>query len=141
MNHQTSVTETPTKYDLIGNDIRLILGTDNTHTGRLTVEWKCRTGLATSSSINLPSSTIEMAQALLTGAFTPSMAIDYGCAGRGFFDPFAPTIGSHTDEIDGFFFEWKKCVQCATENSILTTEPYSYSINDDSCGKLLALNI
>ena len=136
--YQFSVTDKPAKHDLIGTDIKLILGTDYTRTGKFTVEWKCRTGLATSSSSSSnnssPSNTIEMAEAILTGAFTPLMATDYGCAGRGFFDPFAPTIGSHTDEIDGSFFEWKKCIQCATGNDISAILPYSYDVNDDSCG-------
>ena len=129
---QNSVTDKPAKHDLIGTDVKLILGTDHSFTGKFTVDWKCRTGLASS-----PSNTIEMAEALLTGAFTPSMATDYGCAGRGFFDPFAPTIGSHTDEIDGSFFAWKKCVQCATGNDMSAIVPYSYNINNDSCGKII----
>ena len=127
---QNSVTDKPVKQDLIGTDIKLILSTDYTFSGKFTVDWKCRTGLASS-----PSNTVEMAQALLTGPFTLSMAADYGCAGRGFFDPFAPTIGSHTDEIDGFFFMWKKCIQCATGNDESVIVPYSYNINDDTCGK------
>ena len=138
---QNSVTDKPSKHDLIGTNIKLILGTDYVNTGKFTVEWKCRGGLATSSSNSSsnssPSNTIEMAETVLTGAFTPSMATDYGCAGRGFFDPFAPTIGSHRNDIDGSFFEWKKCVQCATGNDMSAISSYSYNVNEDFCGKLL----
>ena len=126
-------TTMPSKQELIGTDIKLILSSDENHSGKFSVDWKCRTGLASS-----PSNTIEMAEALLTGPFTPLMATDYGCAGRGFFDPFAPTIGSHTDEVDGFFFTWKKCVQCATGNDKTAILPYSYNINDDTCGKFFS---
>ena len=126
---QNSPTDKPSKHELIGTDIKLILTSDSSHSGRFHVDWKCRT-----SHANSPSNTIEMAEALLTGPFTPLMAADYGCAGRGFFDPFAPTIGSHTDEIDGFFFAWKKCVQCATGNDKAAILPYSYNSNNDTCG-------
>ena len=59
-----------------------------------------------------------MAEVVLTGDFTPEMARDYGCGGRGFFnaynywqnqgghDNFA---GYYVDETDVQFYRWKKC--------------------------------
>ena len=76
-----------------------------------------------------------MANALLTGNFTPEMGRNYGCAGRGFFDPFAHTIGSHVDDVDAAFFAWKKCVQCASGNDKSNVLAYSYDVETDTCRK------
>ena len=84
---------------------------------------------------NLVTNTLEMADALLTRSFTPEMGQDYGCAGRGLFDPFAHTIGSHVDEVDTAFFVWKKCVQCASGNDKSNVLAYSYDVESDTCGK------
>ena len=86
------------------------------------------------------SSTVEMAAALLTRAFSPRMAIDYGCAGRGEFDPFSVTIGAPIDDIDHAFFVWKTCVQCATEDDKSIFGAYEYDVADDYCGKLKRIN-
>ena len=63
------------------------------------------------------------------------MGRDYGCAGRGLFDPFAHTIGSHVDDVDAAFFVWKKCVQCASDGHKANVLPYSYDVENDTCGK------
>ena len=51
-----------------------------------------------------------------TGAhnFFIADAVDYGCAGRGVFDPFSKTLGKQVDRVDKAFYIWKKCIQCAT---------------------------
>ena len=54
----------------------------------------------------------EMANYLLNGTFKPEDAVDYGCSGRGFYDPFSATLGKHIDEADTAFYVWKKCIQC-----------------------------
>ena len=56
----------------------------------------------------------EMANYLLNGTFKPEDAVDYGCSGRGLYDPFSATLGKHVDEVDTAFYVWKKCIQCAT---------------------------
>ena len=58
------------------------------------------------------SNVADLAQARLTGRFKPSNALNYGCAGRGYFDPFDRTIGKQVDETDKAFYSWKTCVQC-----------------------------
>jgi hypothetical protein len=75
-----------------------------------------------------------MAEAVMTGAFSPSMAIDYGCAGRGAFDAFSQTLGQAIDDVDHAFFAWKKCVQCASDGDKKAVGAYDYDITNDSCG-------
>lgn len=67
-----------------------------------------------------------MAEAVMTGAFSPSMASDYGCAGRGTFDAFSQTLGQAVDEVDQAFFAWKKCVQCASGGDKTAIGAYDY---------------
>ena len=53
-----------------------------------------------------------MSSALFNGknkTFKKSDVTDYGCAGRGTFDPFSKTLGKHKDHADSLFFVWKKC--------------------------------
>ena len=80
-----------------------------------------------------------MSNAILDGSgargFTASDGADYGCAGRGTFNPFAKTEGRHVDTADRAFYIWKKCVQCATGNDSENIEPYDYDQVNDSCGK------
>ena len=101
--------------------------------------------LPTDFSINTEPITnvADMAQARLTRRFKPSMAVNYGCAGRGYFDPFDRTIGKQVDETDKAFYSWKKCVQCALSDDGVTplTKPdgniplYQYDESTDTCGK------
>ena len=76
-----------------------------------------------------------MADALLTGPFTPQMAHDYGCAGRGAFDAFSASLGAPIDDADVAFAKWKRCVQCASNNDPAAVEAYTYSIDDNTCGQ------
>ena len=89
----------------------------------------------TTTSSKPVTNTLEIAKTLLTGNFTPEMGRDYGCAGRGLFDPFAHTIGSHVDDVDDAFFAWKKCVQCASGNDKSNVLTYSYDVETDTCSK------
>ena len=80
----------------------------------------------------------EMANAVLDGSgangFTAADGGNYGCAGRGNYDPFAKTLGHHVDEADKAFYVWKKCIQCASgENA--EVELYQFDKESDSCGK------
>ena len=81
---------------------------------------------------------IEMANAVLDGSgakgFQAADGNDYGCAGRGLYDPFASTIGKQVDAQDKAFYSWKKCVQCAAGNAS-GVKPYDYDQDADSCGK------
>ena len=55
-----------------------------------------------------------MGNALLNGkneSFKPNHVTDYGCAGRGTFDPFSKTKGKTKDTADRHFNKWKKCIQ------------------------------
>ena len=114
---------------IVGTDLKMILYTDSSqHGGKVSVQWQC---VAPTSASN----TIEMARALMTGDFPPSMAIDYGCAGRGEFDAFSTTIGTPIDAVDHAFFNWKKCVQCASGNDKAAIGPYNYDVANDSCGE------
>ena len=132
-------TQKPTKYNFNGTDVKLVLKSDLMNEGgKIQIDWKCwsppTTSPPPSTGATIVINTLEMANAVLTGDFTVEMAADYGCSGRGLFDPFAPTIGSHVDSTDAALFKWKKCVQCATGNSS-TILPYSYDVESDTCGK------
>ena len=81
------------------------------------------------------SNILEMAKTMLTGDFKHFMAQDYGCSGRGLFDPFEKTIGSHVDETDAAFFIWKKCIQCASGRNSSNLEAYLYNTVTDTCCK------
>jgi len=116
---------------LVGTDTKFILSTDYSNFGgKVTVEWQCASQTASSTVSN----TVEMAEALMTGAFKPSMATDYGCAGRGTFDAFSQTVGRAIDDTDHAFFAWKKCVQCAADHDQSAIGPYDYDVDNDSCG-------
>merc|ERR1712176_1204744 len=133
------VTERPTQYNLVGADAKLVLRSDGSiQGGKIQVDWKCNTPITstvfnTSTTTKSVTNTLEMAEALLTGNFTPEMGRDYGCAGRGLFDPFVHTIGSHVDDIDAAFFVWKKCVKCASGNNKSKVLAYSYDVESDTC--------
>lgn len=119
------VTEKPLQYNLVGTDAKLVLSSDKMTSNRpIVVNWKCS---------NAVTNTLEMADALLTSYFTPEMARDYGCTGRGLFDPFAHTIGNHVDHVDYAFYKWKKCVQCASGNDKSNVLAYSYDVESDTC--------
>ena len=89
------------------------------------------------------SNVADLAQARLTGRFKPSNALNYGCAGRGYFDPFDRTIGKQVDETDKAFYSWKKCVQCAlsVDGATPSSDPdipaYQYDQRTDSCSGML----
>ena len=77
-----------------------------------------------------------MSSALLNGknkTFKKSDVTDYGCAGRGTFDPFSKTKGKTIDKADRHFHKWKKCIQCAAGNKREIPE-YKYDKLNDSCG-------
>ena len=83
-----------------------------------------------------------MAEVVLTGDFTPEMARDYGCGGRGFFNAFNYQgrhdnfKGYYVDETDEKFYLWKKCIRCASGNSATTAmRLYEYDPDTDTCGK------
>ena len=84
---------------------------------------------------------VEMANAVLDGSgakgFTAADGNNYGCAGRGMYDPFATTIGAQVDAQDKAFYTWKKCVQCASSQPL---PAYDYDQNADSCGKYLLVS-
>ena len=77
--------------------------------------------------------TWQMAQAVLTEDFTPQMAENYGCAGRGLFDAFSST-SPIVNDIDAAFLTWKKCVKCAAGEDKTKVVPYYYDATIDSCG-------
>ena len=86
----------------------------------------------------------EMATAVLDGSgaqgFTAADGNNYGCAGRGTFDPFATTEGKQVDIADKAFYAWKKCIQCAAGNNAANVLPYDYDQANDSCGKFESLD-
>ena len=131
-----AVTERPTQYNLIGTDAKIVLGSDESyHGGRIQVDWSCINPITTTTTSEPVTNTLDMAKTVLNGDFTPEMGQDYGCSGRGLFDPFAQTIGSHVDDVDAAFFAWKKCVQCASGNNKSNVLAYSYDVESDTCGK------
>ena len=87
----------------------------------------------------------DLATTVLDGSgargFTAADAADYGCAGRGTFNPFSNTKGRQVDTADKAFYIWKKCVQCAVGNAFADTTSYhlttsySYDPENYSCGK------
>ena len=85
---------------------------------------------------------VQMATLVLDGSgsqgFTAADGNNYGCAGRGTFDPFALTEGHQVDTADKAFYVWKKCVQCAAGNEPANVQPYEYDRENDSCGKFHA---
>ena len=76
-----------------------------------------------------------MIKALLyfEGTFRYREAENYGCAGRGLFNPFSRTIGKQVDEADRDIFKWKKCVQCA--NGFNSLPEYKFWVNNATCSK------
>lgn len=129
---------------LLGTDFKFIFVSDSdTPGGKVSVEWQCAsitTTATTTTTTTVPptaTNTVEMADALMTGGFSPNLAIDYGCAGRGAFDAFSQSLGQPVDEIDHAFFAWKKCVQCASDGDKTTIGSYDYDTTGDSCGELL----
>ena len=82
---------------------------------------------------------LEMANAILDGTgphgFTVADVIDYGCAGRGTFDPFSKTLGRQIDLVDKSFYVWKKCIQCVTNEDQGMIQSYDFNLTADSCGK------
>merc|ERR1711935_1122043 len=127
---------------LVGTDIKLIIRTDQSnYGGKISVQWQCLDPTApttaptnASTAPTTASNTIEMAEALMMDNFPPSMAIDYGCTGRGKFDAFSTTIGTPLDDVDRAFFAWKKCVQCASGGDKSAVGAYDYDVDNDSCG-------
>ena len=103
--------------------------------GHVVFDWECVEDPRTTSITNIT----EMSTAVLDGSgkekFTATDGTDYGCAGRGTFDPFATTEGHIADTADRAFYVWKKCVQCATGNDPAKIEPYDYDQVNDSCGE------
>jgi len=91
-------------------------------------------GPVSSSSSSTITNIVEMANAVLDGSgakgFTAADGNNYGCAGRGMYDPFATTIGAQVDAQDKAFYTWKKCVQCASSQPL---PAYDYDQNADSC--------
>ena len=79
---------------------------------------------------------VKLAEAS-SGTFTVSDAIDYGCAGRGHFDPFSKTLGRQVDTVDKMFYKWKKCIQCVTNKDEGMMQSYSFDVDSNSCGKFL----
>ena len=81
-----------------------------------------------------------MANAVLDGSgangFTATDGENYGCAGRGSYDPFEKTLGHHVDATDTAFYVWKKCIQCAAgdQNDV---KAYDYDKINDTCGEYL----
>ena len=76
----------------------------------------------------------EMAIAVLNNPFQWD---NYGCAGRGSYEPFAKTAGLRRDVFDRAFFMWKSCYHCATDGDESKVIDYDYNKLEDSCGKLL----
>ena len=70
---------------------------------------------------------------LFLGTFRYREAENYGCAGRGLFNPFSRTIGKQVDEADRDIFKWKKCVQCA--NGFNSLPEYKFWVNNATCSK------
>lgn len=65
------------------------------------------------------------------GTFRYREAENYGCAGRGLFNPFSRTIGKQVDEADRDIFKWKKCVQCA--NGFNSLPEYKFWVVNATC--------
>ena len=111
-----------------------------------TIEWECL-GFDPDfpMSNKWVTNTRQMAQATMTKEFTPPMAVDYGCTGRGTFDAYGPTYGKPVNYLDVAFQKWKKCVKCASGEDETKIVPYYYDATIDSCsaditnGKILAI--
>ena len=147
-------TQQPSNYNLVGTNAKIVLKSDSLyHGGNIQVNWKCNsqptmpasapTDQSTSSNQAAITNTIEMADAIFSQykcyrQSRPCQAgdfRDYGCAGRGLFDPFGRTLGTYQDEVDIAFLNWKKCVQCASGGKKANVLAYSYDANSDTCGK------
>ena len=138
------------KYVMEGIDHQVKLMSDGSQSGgTVKLSWSCLPEKPTTTTTLLTTTTtsttklrnvFEMAEARLTGRFKPLNAANYGCAGRGYFDPFRPTAGKHVDPTDKAFYLWKKCVQCALSNDGVTPfkggriQPYQYDEQTDYCG-------
>ena len=65
--------------------------------------------------------------------------IDYGCAGRNYFDAFSKTLGRQVDNVDKLFYKWKKCIQCATNEDEGMILAYQFNPYTESCGEFANL--
>ena len=99
----------------------------------------------TSTQASVITNVHEMGDAVLDGkgpyGFSVSDVVNYGCAGRGIFDPFSKTLGRQIDEVDKSFYIWKTCIQCATDGDQEILPLYEYNHITDSCGKLSNLKL
>ena len=132
----TSTTTTTTEEPTTTTNEPTTTSTMTTTTTTSTTTTEKTTTTATAVITN----TIEFATAYLTGdngTFHYTDAENYGCAGRGNFQPFEKTVGRQLDWADRAFYTWKKCVQCATGYDAGMIVPYEYYVNTDFCGKLL----
>merc|ERR1712156_1293025 len=75
----------------------------------------------------------DIADQMLTGPFTTADADDYGCTGRGVFNPFEKTVGKPVDQADAAFYKWKKCIQCARRGGEKTVPLYNFDKSIQSC--------
>ena len=111
-----------------------------TDTVGLTCERRCLKLVTKEEEVKKITNIFEMSDALLKadqGTFSVNDVVDYGCAGRGLFEPFAKTEGKQIDHVDHAFFSWKKCIQCAAGGDRHSPIPaYDYTLNDDHCGKI-----
>ena len=107
-----------------------------TDTNGLVSDRRCLRLLTGAVPMGTVTNVLEMAAAMLTGdngTFSVGDAQDYGCAGRGNFEPFKATYGHQVDVVDKQFYQWKKCVQCAMGTSWGEIPEYVYNADDDSC--------
>lgn len=117
-------------------DIKLVLETDNSVAGsKVVIDWSCVEVIPITNML-------EMAEdALNNTAFKLADASDYGCAGRGLFDPFKQNAGKPIDATDRAFYQWKKCIQCACGGDKYAVQLYLYDAANDSCGKCSSISI
>jgi hypothetical protein len=95
----------------------------------------------TSSLISTPKPKVDIIwwiQQILGETFDTLLFENYGCTGRGFFNPHEKNAGQPVDAVDKAINKWKKCSQCSmdvlfSENS--GTIMYECPV-DQTCGRL-----
>ena len=110
--------------------------TTTSSTAKTTVSTtKKSTTLSTTTSKPTSSKIRNIEQMAIARLSKPFEWDNYGCAGRGRYNPFEKTLGLRKDETDRAFFIWKSCYNCATGGDANNVFDYDYNLSQDSCGE------
>ncbi|CAG5077297.1 Oidioi.mRNA.OKI2018_I69.PAR.g8676.t1.cds [Oikopleura dioica] len=71
----------------------------------------------------------------LAPGFAGAFLNNYGCQGRGLFEPFSINKGKPVDEVDIYLNQWKKCARCSIDvynNTVPVDEAWIYPVPENN---------